>query len=99
MTGPQPRALLYSTTGTVPLVLRNVIDGRVQVTPTPPEKWGRTDYYLTTSGLCAATERAAARLGAIPVVMPEGHSWLNAQLLTSPWPKTLFLARKRGDSP
>ena len=38
------------------------------------------DYYLTTAGLNARIERAAARLSATPVVMPEGTDWLHARI-------------------
>lgn len=62
----------------------------------------RCDYYITFSGLDWRTEKAAARMGATVVVLPEAMDWYHARLLsalTSGRDVWIFLAAKIGDSP
>lgn len=62
----------------------------------------RCDYYITFTGLTVKTERAAARMGALVVVLPEASNWFHGRVLTALtsgrdiW---AFLAARDGDSP
>lgn len=60
------------------------------------------DYYITFTGLTVTTERAAARMSALVVVLPEAMDWFHGKLLVAlasgrdVW---MFLAARDGDSP
>jgi hypothetical protein len=81
---PQRRNLgccnIFNKAGRRPHDLKESIDARIsQFVITDASRWPTTDFYVQTAKLTAKSEMAAASMGAIPVVMPEGlHYLLNA---------------------
>lgn len=60
------------------------------------------DYYISFTGLTVQTERAAVRMRATVVVLPEATEWWRGKLLvalTSGRDVWAFLASRDGDSP
>jgi hypothetical protein len=92
--------VIFSHSGRVPASLRTHLDPRwkVQVVQGPIGDWP-AHYYLTTTRLSVAVERAAQKCGAMPVVLPEGIDWLLGQLSRHQGPVRLFSARRVGDGP
>jgi hypothetical protein len=94
---------IYSAQGTVPAMLRDVIDGRALVkVVTDLRVWpDRCDYYCMTAGLSVKAEQAAARACAMLVVLPEGAEWLTHALwarITAGRDTWIFPALKAGDA-
>jgi hypothetical protein len=80
-----------------------LIDNRIEVKglSSVPPGW-ECDYYVTTAGLTSGTERAAARMGATVVVLPEAGDWLAervAAMAFSGVVPRIFLAERAGDTP
>ena len=68
---------IFSKTGRRPKDLKESIDGRIsQFVITEPTRWRTTDYYVQSANLTAKSEMAAASMGAIPIVLPEGLKYL-----------------------
>ena len=102
--GPPPRGgvRIFSKSGKVPNVLVEALDSNaVYEIVTDLDLWPATcDFYVTSAALCVRTERAAARMCALTIVMPEQRVWLAGKLRQ--WraeQKTayVFVARRQGD--
>lgn len=51
----------------------------------------RANYVVTTGHLGTPVERFAARLGAMPVILPEADAWLDAKVEAAINPKDLVI--------
>jgi len=80
-----------------------ILDNRIDVRSlqSVPPGW-ECDYYVTTAGLTSGTERAAARMGATVVVLPEAADWLAERVAALAFAgdvPRIFLAERAGDTP
>lgn len=73
----QPAVHIFNAKGSAPKAVLGLFDERVPlIIEHRPEHWSKSDLCIFTSGgLALARERAAARLGAIPVVLPAAGDW------------------------
>lgn len=98
----RPQVQVFSHKGMTKRVAA-LIDARIEVKALGEVPPGWTcDYYVTTAGLTSATERAAARMGALVVVLPEGGAYLServAALAFSGNTPRVFIAERGGDMP
>lgn len=93
---------VFSRNKTVPKRLE--LDGRFTIDHiTSPGRWPQhCDYYVTFTGLTWQTELMAAKMMALPVILPEQADWLHAKLMTAMlehrdvW---MFVAARSGDYP
>ena len=93
---------VFSRTRTVPKKL--ALDGRFTLEHhTHRDTWPRqSDWYITFLALCAQTERAAGRMGAQVVVLPEAQDYLQGKImvaLASGRDVWAFVAARAGDEP
>lgn len=96
---PSHSIAVYSPKGIVPKILRDCLGEDVQMITVGPDDWGRTDIYVSPTGLSVKTERAAAAMGSMVVVLPEGTAWLHGQIANAPRPLWVFVATFQGDRP
>jgi len=98
---------VYSLNKSIPRAIGEVIHGglrvnHVNVKAAWPKRHGTrpaADYYIITSSLTWRAEAAAADMMAVPVVLPEGHDWLAAEILRRSATQDLYLfhAKRQGD--
>lgn len=90
---------VFAPDGKIPKILKDHLSGRIRFIPIPADRWTHTDFYVTSAGLTIANERAAARLKATIVVLPEAAMWFDQALINFAVQPRVYYAQKQGDTP
>jgi len=79
--GERSCAYVFHVRPNVPKRLRDLIDGRMEIVHIDdPFMWTQTDFYVMNSALNSRSEAAAARVGLMPIVLPQMNDYLAAQI-------------------